>query len=371
VCHNVLVALPFFDVADEGAEPLIAYYSLIQQYQGEDIVLLGVVNACPTVPTIIFVARGEVVAVCYARPTEQVSAAVETLSGAYSQVIFPMPSGSPFAVAAASPTTSAVVPGSSFGSTVSMFADRSVVAGGLANGVVQRPPTAIDAAGLAGVTLVAREQPSRAKGDRTMKALMIADAFIRIVSVDAQRVLSTVMADVFLSLVTHTGILTQLALIEITQILQSVNFPSYALAIPLTMSSRHDVTQALTTAKLFVGWRSEETFPESRAIRYDFRSNDPLLVYRVLWTIFRIRYGFFEFHTEIWDALVRYAVRCEKVVRDLFHWTQAAVDFMIKKALRDLEMLDDRVGLTVPSALVAPSPDAVQACPILDRFARS
>ena len=42
---------------------------------------------------------------------------------------------------------------------------------------------------------------------------------------------------------------------------------------------------------------------------------------------------------------------------------------MITKALRDLEMLDDRVGLTVPSALVPPSPDAVQACPILDRFA--
>jgi hypothetical protein len=177
------------------------------------------------------------------------------------------------------------------------------------------------------------------------------------------------MAEVFLSLVTHTGILTQLALVEVTQILQSVNFPSYALAIPLTMSSRHDITQALTTAKLFVGWRSEEAFPESRAARFDYRSNDPMLVNRVLWTIFRIRYGYFEFHQEIWDALVRYSCRCEKVVRDLFHWTQEAVDFMIKKALRDLEMLDDRVGLTVPSALIAPSPDAVQACPILDRFA--
>lgn len=222
---------------------------------------------------------------------------------------------------------------------------------------------------MSGLTLLAREQPSRAKGDRTLKALMIADAFIRVVSVDPAKVLSMVMAEVFLSLVTHTGILTQLALAEVTQILQSVNFPSYALAIPLTMSSRHDITQALTTAKLFVGWRSEEAFPESRAARFDYRSNDPLLVYRVLWTIFRIRYGFFDFHSDIWDALVQYATRCEKIVRDLFHWTQEAVDFMIRKALRDLEMLDDRVGLTVPSALVAPSPDAVQACPILDRFA--
>ena len=165
------------------------------------------------------------------------------------------------------------------------------------------------------------------------------------------------MAEVFLSMVTHTSILTQLALVEVTQILQSVNFSSYALAIPLTMSSRHDITQALTTAKLFVGWRSEEPFPESRAVRFDYRSNDPLLVYRVLWTIFRIRYGFFEFHSDIWDALVRYSGRCEKIVRDLFHWSQEAVDFMIRKALRDLEMLDDRVGLTVPSALIAPSPD--------------
>ena len=232
-----------------------------------------------------------------------------------------------------------------------------------------RPVPTSEAAGVSGLTLVAREQPSRAKGDRTLKALMVADAFIRIVSVDPSRVLSMVMAEVFLSLVTHTGILTQLALVDVTQILQSVNFPSYALAIPLTMSLRYDITQALTTAKLFVGWRSEEAFPESRAARFDYRSNDPLLVYRVLWTIFRIRYGFFAFHTEIWDALVRYAVRCEKIIRDLFHWTQEAVDFMIKKALRDLEMLDDRVGLTVPSALIAPSPDAVQACPILDRFA--
>lgn len=110
-------------------------------------------------------------------------------------------------------------------------------------------------------------------------------------------------------------------------------------------------------------------FPESRAPRFDYRSNDPLLVHRVLWTIFRIRYGYFAFYTEIWDALVRYSLRCEKIIRDLFHWTQEAVDFMIRKALRDLEMLDDRVGLTVPSALVAPSPDAVQACPILDRLA--
>jgi len=240
-------------------------------------------------------------------------------------------------------------------------------AGGVLMGA--RPPLAVDSAGVPGLTLVAREQPSRAKGDRTLKALMIADAYVRMVSVDPARVLGTVMAEVFLSLVTHTGILTQLALVEVTQILQSVNFPSYALAIPLTMSSRHDITQALTTAKLFVGWRSEEAFPESRAARFDYRSNDPLLVYRVLWTIFRIRYGFFEFHADIWDALVRYAVRCEKVVRDLFHWTQEAVDFMIRKALRDLEMLDDRVGLTVPSALIAPSPDAVQACPVLDRFA--
>ena len=232
-----------------------------------------------------------------------------------------------------------------------------------------RPLSAVEANGYSGLTLVAREQPSRAKGDRTLKALMIADAYVRMVSVDPARVLTTVMAEVFLSLVTHTGILTQLALVEVTQILQSVNFPSYALAIPLTMSSRHDITQALTTAKLFVGWRSEEAFPESRAARFDYRSNDPMLVNRVLWTIFRIRYGYFEFHQEIWDALVRYSCRCEKVVRDLFHWTQEAVDFMIKKALRDLEMLDDRVGLTVPTALIAPSPDAVQACPILDRFA--
>jgi hypothetical protein len=74
-----------------------------------------------------------------------------------------------------------------------------------------------------GLTLVAREQPSRAKGDRTLKALMIADVFIRVVSVDPAKVLSMVMAEVFLSLVTHTGILTQLALVEVTQILQSVN----------------------------------------------------------------------------------------------------------------------------------------------------
>lgn len=223
----------------------------------------------------------------------------------------------------------------------------------------------LDPVGIAGLTLVAREQPSRSKGDRTLKALMIADAYVQMVSVDPKRVLGTVMADVFLSLVTHTGILTQLALVDITQILQSVNYPSYALAIPLTMSTRHDLSQALTTSKLFVGWRSEEAFPESRATRYDYRSNNPALVNRVLWTIFRIRYGFFEYHTEIWDALVRYALRCEKLIQNLFHWSQEAVEFMIQKALRDLEMLDDRVGLAIPSSLIAPSPDAVNTSPIL------
>jgi hypothetical protein len=154
------------------------------------------------------------------------------------------------------------------------------MAGGNSSGV--RPSAVVDTTGGSGLTLVAREQPSRAKGDRTLKALMIADAFVRMVSVDPTRVLGTVMAEVFLSLVTHTGILTQLALVEVTQLLQSVNFPSYALAIPLTMSSRHDIAQALTTAKLFVGWRSEEAFPESRAVRFDYRSNDPTLVFRVL-----------------------------------------------------------------------------------------
>jgi len=54
MCDNVLVAFSFFDFADEGAEPVIAYYSSMQ-YQGDDVVLLSVVNASPTVPTIIFV----------------------------------------------------------------------------------------------------------------------------------------------------------------------------------------------------------------------------------------------------------------------------------------------------------------------------
>ena len=106
---------------------------------------------------------------------------------------------------------------------------------------------------------------------------MISDVYIRVTSMDPKKVLSTIMSDVFSSLVIHTGIYTQLALLEVTQILQSVNFASYPLAIPLTMSSRHDISQALTTAKLFVGWKSEEVFPELRALRYDYRSNDPLL----------------------------------------------------------------------------------------------
>jgi len=94
-----------------------------------------------------------------------------------------------------------------------------------------------------------------------------------------------VMAEVFMSLVIYTGILTQLALVEFTLILQSENFPSYALAIPLTMSQRYDIAQALRMAKVFVGWRSEGTFPESRAARFDYRSNVPMVVYRVLLTI--------------------------------------------------------------------------------------
>jgi len=366
--QNVLVALPFFDSADEGAEPVIAYYSLIQQYQGEDIVLLSVVNVLSTVPRVIFMSKGDLVAIHYSASSIEASGpsvCSSTGSGDFSSI--PQISRVNYAVP---PSTLSVFPVGGFGVSVPAALDSSDVAWGAVGAARgHRSLASVDAAAVSGLTLVAREQPSRAKGDRTLKALMIADTFVRMVSVDPVRVLGTVMAEVFLSLVTHTGILTQLALVEVTQLLQSVNFPSYALAIPLTMSSRHDITQALTTAKLFVGWRSEEAFPESRAARFDYRSNDPLLVYRVLWTIFRVRYGFFEFHTEIWDALVRYASRCEKVVRDLFHWTQEAVDFMIKKALRDLEMLDDRVGLTVPSALVAPSPDAVQACPILDRFA--
>ena len=404
--QNVLVALPFFDVADEGAEPVIAYYGLMHQYQGEDIVLLGVVNAMHVVPSTIFMSKGEVVAVCDAVPSTGGSLADERnnfslipgmghvagrstvwsrlgpvdVSSGFPLTINSSPVSLPVGVSGFSQLltpisnvplgTSTVFPMGGEGVSHPAMPD-SVDSPGVSVGCWSghRPSQAGEAAGMPGLTLVAREQPSRAKGDRTLKALMIADAFIRMVSVDPARVLGMVMAEVFLSLVTHTGILTQLALVEVTQILQSVNFPSYALAIPLTMSSRHDITQALTTAKLFVGWRSEEAFPESRAARFDYRSNDPMLVYRVLWTIFRIRYGFFDFHPEIWEALVRFADRCEKVVRDLFHWTQGAVDFMIKKALRDLEMLDDRVGLTVPSALVAPSPDAVQACPILDRFA--
>ena len=386
VTNNVLVALPFFDVSDEGAEPIIAYYSLTSTYQGEDIVLLCVVNAMSMVPTQIFMAKGDVVAILY-----YVSSFGRTENTLSPPVTLPTPAPSSWSHFGSSANPLPVVEGCSgvptgdspvaplgtmsvfpvntsgaFGSTRTCAASSSSPAGRPMNVGVS---AAVDNTGISGLTLVAREQPSRAKGDRTLKALMIADAFVRMVSVDPARVLSTVMAEVFLSMVTHTGILTQLALVEVTQILQSVNFSSYALAIPLTMSSRHDITQALTTAKLFVGWRSEEPFPESRAVRFDYRSNDPLLVYRVLWTIFRIRYGFFEFHSDIWDALVRYSGRCEKIVRDLFHWSQEAVDFMIRKALRDLEMLDDRVGLTVPSALIAPSPDAVQACPILDRFA--
>ena len=396
VRDEILVALPFFDSANEGAEPTIAYYGLTQQYHGEDTVLLGVINATTIVPSRISMSKGDVVAVCFASthngnhvsttPTAIPFSAAQVFSQSGTAEV--QGSGFPSSVHA-SPfvghsgvsnfsnplnpfpsvlsDTSMVFPVNGLRLPLPAALDRSGTAVGV--GVGDRPSHAVDVAGMPGLTLVAREQPSRAKGDRTLKALMIADAFIRTVSVDPVRVLSMVMAEVFLSLVTHTGILTQLALVEVTQILQSVNFPSYALAIPLTMSPRHDVTQALTTAKLFVGWRSEEAFPESRAARFDYRSNDPMLVYRILWTIFRIRYGFFAFHTEIWDALVRYAARCEKVVRDLFHWTQGAVDFMIKKALRDLEMIDDRVGLTVPSALVAPSPDAVQACPILDRYA--
>lgn len=385
VRSTVLVALPFFDVADSGAEPVIAYYSLTQPYQGEDTVLLRVVNALPVVPSTIFMSKGDVVAVCEFVPfvgglwsrsgTADVTGGGVPLSVPSTMLSVPVGvptfSSPPQSVLfGALPGTSTVFPVGGLGGSHPVLPDRvdnSGVNFGCWPG--NRPIPIGDATGMSGLTLVAREQPSRAKGDRTLKALMIADVFIRVVSVDPAKVLSMVMAEVFLSLVTHTGILTQLALVEVTQILQSVNFPSYALAIPLTMSSRHDITQALTTAKLFVGWRSEEAFPESRAARFDYRSNDPLLVYRVLWTIFRVRYGFFDFHTDIWDALVQYASRCEKVVRDLFHWTQEAVDFMIRKALRDLEMLDDRVGLTVPSALVAPSPDAVQACPILDRFA--
>jgi hypothetical protein len=389
VTHNVLVALPFFDFADEGAEPIIAYYSLTKLYQGEDIILMYVVNAMPMVPNTIYMSKGDIVAILYAVPSlgESVTVPLATVSS-------PVPTLSEWSrsghvnnhpVFECSPGIPAPASPEEALGTVSVFPSLALDApcssrpgainsssflgssGGSSTNI--RPSSAVEANGYSGLTLVAREQPSRAKGDRTLKALMIADAYVRMVSVDPARVLTTVMAEVFLSLVTHTGILTQLALVEVTQILQSVNFPSYALAIPLTMSSRHDITQALTTAKLFVGWRSEEAFPESRAARFDYRSNDPMLVNRVLWTIFRIRYGYFEFHQEIWDALVRYSCRCEKVVRDLFHWTQEAVDFMIKKALRDLEMLDDRVGLTVPSALIAPSPDAVQACPILDRFA--
>jgi len=63
--QNVLVALPFFDSIDEGAEPVIAYYSLIQQYQGEDIVLLSVVNVLSTVPRVIFMSKGDLVAIHY------------------------------------------------------------------------------------------------------------------------------------------------------------------------------------------------------------------------------------------------------------------------------------------------------------------
>jgi len=61
---NVLVALPFFDVADEGAEPVIANYSLLQSYQGEDTGLLRVVNPLPVVSSTIFQSKGDVVAVC-------------------------------------------------------------------------------------------------------------------------------------------------------------------------------------------------------------------------------------------------------------------------------------------------------------------
>jgi len=109
--------------------------------------------------------------------------------------------------------------------------------------------------------LVAWEQPSRANGESTLKALMIANDFIRMVSV-------VVLAEGFLPLATHAGILTQLALVKVTQNFQSVPFPLYELAIPL---SHHDITQALTTAKHFVGWRSEETIPESSAARFDYR----------------------------------------------------------------------------------------------------
>jgi len=393
VTQNVLVALPFLDFANEGAEPVIAYYSLTQQYHDDDVVLLRVVEALPIVPSTIFMSKGEIVAILYAVPAlggsgidhgsnpqalpltsvfPASSVWSQSEPGGYHPVVEGLSGRTPTSrdYSGSPPGTLSVFPTGGFGAQALGTATGMVSSTGSVGDLIgPRPSASVDASGIPGLTLVAREQPSRAKGDRTLKALMIADAFVRMVSVDPVRVLGTVMAEVFLSLVTHTGILTQLALVEVTQILQSVNFPSYALAIPLTMSSRHDIAQALTTAKLFVGWRSEEAFPESRAVRYDYRSNDPLLVYRVLWTIFRVRYGFFEFHPEIWEALVRYSSRCEKIVRDLFHWTQEAVDFMITKALRDLEMLDDRVGLTVPSALVAPSPDAVQACPILDRFA--
>lgn len=380
--NNVLVALPFWDITNEGAEPLIAYYSLLQEYHGEEVVLLGIVNAMPTIPTTIFISIGEIVAICYS--TTPALIVQEPIFVSPPDTIFgspPIPgstpivrSSFPFLAAVSSPmfsfsTLDTATPAHVFPIREPRDSDQPIGSGGGIASTAVRNFAPVDATSMSGLTLVAREQPSRAKGDRTLKALMIADAFIRTVSVDPNRVLSTVMADVFLSLVTHTGILTQLALVEVTQILQSVNFPSYALAIPLTMSSRHDVTQALTTAKLFVGWRSEEPFPDARATRYDYRSNDPSLVNRVLWTIFRVRYGYFDFHVEIWEAMVKFALRCEKLVRDLFHWTQNAVDFMIKKALRDLEMVDDRVGLTVPSALIAPSPDAVQGCPILDKNA--
>ena len=367
ITQDVLVALPFFDSANEGAEPVIAYYGLMKRYQQEDTVLLSVVNASSTVPTMIEMSKGDVVATCYAAPTVVASVGIRGGHGLDFPRPFPPVSPGSQTSLTTSPSTSVVFPFAGFRCSAPDGGERSAVTAGDPLGVppVPKPPSAVTSAGLSGVTLVAREQPSRAKGDRALKALMIADAYIQMVSVDPSRLLNTVMADVFLSLVTHTGILTQLALVEVTQILQSVNFPSYALAVPLTMSPRHDVSQAFTTAKLFVGWRSEEPFPEARAVRYDYRSNDPSLVYRVLWTIFRIRYGYFEFYTEIWDALVRYALRCEKLVRDLLHWTQEAVDFMVKKSLRDLEMVDDRVGLTVPSALIAPSPDAVQASPIL------
>jgi len=400
VQNNILVALPFFDSADEGAEPVIAYYSLTDQYQGEDIVLLGVVNPMSIVPSTIFMSKGDIVAVCQA-PLMTCGSSTDMENHALlKSTTFPVPdpvwsssltgevSGGGFSSPPLLeqtfgfhlPQTPSLFQGVPLGTTtvfpvgvpgISPPAAPDAASSGVSFGSWSgdRLSNSGQAPGIPGLTLLAREQPSRAKGDRTLKALMIADAFIRMVSVDPTRVVGTVMAEVFTSLVIHTGILTQLALVEVTQILQSVNFPAYALAIPLTMSPRHDIAQALTMAKLFVGWRSEEAFPESRAARFDYRSNDPLLVYRVLWTIFRIRYGYFAFHTVIWDALVRYANRCEKIVRDLFHWTQGAVDFMIKKALRDLEILDDRVGLTVPSALVAPSPDAVQACPILDKYA--